>query len=74
MITVLAFPLELEPNKYKLLPRKVCRYIGMLSAVVTTHRYDSIWVFPTSYIVLHPVVMPSRNQTCPSSNIILAVK
>jgi hypothetical protein len=48
MITALAFPLELEPNKYKLLPRKVCRYIGMLSAVVTTHRDDGIRVFPTA--------------------------
>jgi hypothetical protein len=47
MITVLAFVLKLESNKYKLLTRKVCHYIGMLSAVVTRHRYDSIPVFPT---------------------------
>jgi hypothetical protein len=47
MITALAFALKLEPNKYKLSPRKVCRYIGMLSAVVTTHRYDGIRAFPT---------------------------
>jgi hypothetical protein len=47
MITALAFLLELEPNKYKSLPRKVCCYIGMLLAIVTRHCYNGIQVFLT---------------------------
>jgi hypothetical protein len=36
-----------EQNKYNSLPKKACRYSGMLSAVVAGHRYNGIRVFPT---------------------------
>jgi hypothetical protein len=53
-ILFVTFPLELELNRYKLLPKKVCHYIGMLSAIVTMQRYDSIRVFLAMALADYP--------------------
>ena len=47
ILVITAGPLEREPNKSQLLPKIACRCNGILSAVVTRHRYNGYIKTPT---------------------------